>query len=133
MLNKHSKNGQRPLKWSQRTKFLPYLVSLHLPFLFNHFFHFSLRLIYLLVAMCWQLNTKWWRRAFSYFKRSPSKFSPMALYAWKLGKKNKVIKTSVTRFGEILPLWHDVKNFGHFERVQLALGKNFVLTTYVIF
>ena len=35
---------------------------------------------------------------------------------------------SVTRFGEISPLWHDVVFFGHFERVHLVFGKNFDLT-----
>ena len=29
----------------------------------------------------------------------------------------------LTKFGEILPLWHNVKNFGHFEWVDLLFGK----------
>ena len=28
------------------------------------------------------------------------------------------VRSSVTRFGKISPLWHTIKNFGHFERVH---------------
>ena len=39
---------------------------------------------------------------------------------------------SVTRFDEISPLWHDVKYFGHFERVQLVFGKIFTLLMLIL-
>ena len=36
-------------------------------------------------------------------------------------------KSSVTRFGEILPLWHNVKVFVHFKKLYLVFGKFFML------
>ena len=38
----------------------------------------------------------------------------------------------LTRFGEILPLWHNVKNFGHFEWVDLLFGKSLSLLWQIL-
>ena len=38
----------------------------------------------------------------------------------------------MTRFGKILPTWHDVKNFGHFERVHLVFGNILNLLWFIL-
>ena len=47
---------------------------------------------------------------------------------WKCTVSKCGIADSVTRFGEISPLWHYVKNFGHFERaiIIFANGQFFI-------
>ena len=39
-----------------------------------------------------------------------------------LGELKSFLATSVTRFGEILPLWYNFKTFGQFLRVYLVFG-----------
>ena len=41
--------------------------------------------------------------------------------------------SSVTKFGQNLPLWHNVKNFGHFERVHLVFGNILGLLWQIIY
>ena len=62
------------------------------------------------------------------------KSHPTYYYFFLLVEQNRC-DCSVTRFGEILPLWYYVcqKNFGHFERIPLVIGKILSLISWITF